>query len=375
MNCRIATALLCVGCLMGTAELSADSNDLAGQIQVLTGVEPGAESHAAAKAAVKQIEQAGPQALVPLAKAIGQGNALADNWLRGTFESIAADGIDDVQSDLVAFFHDRSNAPRARRLVYETLVDATPEMKEQLLSSAIDDPSEEMRADAVNVLVDSVENESDEEVKRKVLERALANATVKSQVDAISKQVESLGGDFDPMSHYGFLKEWNVVGPFDNKDEKGFDVPYGPEKDDLSAPDLSVTFEGTEGESTWTALNADDKTGVIDLAEQIAPHKGALVYATTTFESDRERPVEIRLSTANAWKMWLNGQPMFEREEYHRGMQWDQYRVPATLAKGPNVIVLKVLQNEQDQSWAQRWSYSVRITDPTGRGVGKVAKR
>ncbi len=93
------------------------------------------------------------------------------------------------------------------------------------------------------------------------------------------------------------------------------------------------------------------------------------MYATTTYMSDKEQTLELRLGTPNAWKMWVNGELVFEREEYHRSTSMDQYRVPVKLQAGPNTILLKVCQNEQDQPWAQRYQFQLRVCDNTGSGV------
>lgn len=358
---------LAICCSAASAELSLDE-----AIDVVQSVEPGAASHVEATAAVRRVESFGADALVPLAGAIG-GNPLADNWLRGAFEAIAANGIDRVRNELLNFFADRENNPRARRLVFETVTANDSELRRELLNDALDDPSEEMRSAAVTQLLKSVDEAGSEKEKLVIYRRALKSATVRSQVDEIAREIDKLGGDVDKKSHFGFLTEWKAVGPFDNKDKAGFDVEFGPEAGDLAAPDPQATYEGTLGETTWQSVSTDADNGIVDLAEQLGPHKGALVYVTTTFESDSQRPVDLRLSTANAWKLWLNGQPLFEREEYHRGLHWDQYRIPAVLQKGSNVIVIKVLQNEQEQSWAQRWSYSLRITDPDGQARMSLA--
>ena len=61
-----------------------------------------------------------------------------------------------------------------------------------------------------------------------------------------------------------------------------------------------------------------------DIAEQIKNYKGSTMYATTDFYADREQKVEIRHGTPNAWKLWVNGELMFARDEYHRGMMLAQ---------------------------------------------------
>ena len=65
----------------------------------------------------------------------------------------------------------------------------------------------------------------------------------------------------------------------------------------------------------------------------------------------------------------MNGELVFAREEYHRGMQFDQYIVPGKLQPGKNTILLKVCQNEQEQDWAQRWAVQFRICDIEGRAL------
>ncbi len=99
------------------------------------------------------------------------------------------------------------------------------------------------------------------------------------------------------------------------------------------------------------------------------PYKGAVMYLATDFVADKARPVEVRLGTPNAWKVWVNGKLLFAREEYHRGMAIDQYRVPAKLKEGRNTILVKLCQNEQDQDWAQRYQLQLRVCDAAGSAV------
>jgi hypothetical protein len=93
------------------------------------------------------------------------------------------------------------------------------------------------------------------------------------------------------------------------------------------------------------------------------------MYATTTWDSADDQQVEVRLGTPNAWKLWVNGKQVFEREEYHRSSAVDQYKVPVTLKAGVNVLLFKICQNEQTQEWAQRYQFQLRICDSTGSAV------
>jgi hypothetical protein len=60
---------------------------------------------------------------------------------------------------------------------------------------------------------------------------------------------------------------------------------------------------------------------------------------------------------------------VFAREEYHRGMNLDQYRMRGKLKAGKNVILIKICQNEQTEDWAQRWQFQFRVVDATGTAV------
>ena len=91
--------------------------------------------------------------------------------------------------------------------------------------------------------------------------------------------------------------------------------------------------------------------------------------ASATFRSAEKQAAELRLGTPNAWKLWVNGELVFEREEYHRSTRMDQFRVPVSLQAGDNTIMLKVCQNEQEQDWAQDYKYQLRVCDSSGVAI------
>ena len=71
----------------------------------------------------------------------------------------------------------------------------------------------------------------------------------------------------------------------------------------------------------------------------------------------------------NAWKIWHNGQLVFSRDEYHRGIRIDQYQLDINLTKGRNTFLVKLCQNEQQQSWTKQWQFQLRVCDATGTAV------
>jgi hypothetical protein len=109
--------------------------------------------------------------------------------------------------------------------------------------------------------------------------------------------------------------------------------------------------------------------GMVDFNKAYAPLKEVTGYAFTEFHSDARRPAEIRIGCKNGWKLWFNGRYLFGRDEYHRGAELDQYRLPIQLRPGRNTLLVKLTQNEQKEDWTVEWEFQLRITDPTGRVI------
>jgi len=326
--------------------------------------------HTKARAAVLKLSQLSAEELPEILTAMNDANPLAVNWLRAIFETVAARGLKEQGELPIAglreFFDNKTNDHRARRLAYEWMVQAEPALADKIIPISLDDPSPEMRRDAVTQLTNlaTTKGQSQEEVIA-LYRKALTGATDADQVDRIIKALEKLDQKVDPVAHYGLVTAWKVIGPFDNVDMKGFDVAYPPEE----KVDFAAVCSGQKGEVKWELFTSEESEGKFDIAELTEPHKGAIDYVATEFASDTDQDVEFRLSTANAWKMWVNGELLFAREEYHRGMRFDQYRVRGKLKKGNNLILIKVCQNEQEDSWAQDWSFKFRICDLTGRAI------
>jgi hypothetical protein len=208
-----------------------------------------------------------------------------------------------------------------------------------------------------------------------IYQKAMSGAVHEDQVKQIAEALRKNGETVNIQKHFGFLSQWMVIGPFDNKEEKGFAVAYTPETTAAEGKPLdpAAEYDGQLGKVKWQAVVTEDDYGVLDIAKQIQNYKGSLMYASTSWRSDRDQNVEVRLGTPNAWKLWVNGKLVFEREEYHRSSAMDQYKVPVSLKAGENVLLLKVCQNEQTQDWAQKYQFQLRVCDSTGSAVLPVS--
>ena len=351
------------------------ADDTSGAIKVLREVQPGAVDSAAARDAVQQLRAAGSQALLPLLQGFRDVSPLAVNWMRNAFEQIAdaetKAGRKLPQPELEAFVRDQNQSPFARRLVYETLKRSDAALETRLIPDMLLDASPEFRRDAVAMLIKEASALPDAAKATPLYRQAFSGAVHEDQVKTIAEALRRNNEEVDIQKHFGFLPQWSIVGPFDNKDGKGFAVAYGPELDVNAAksPDLQAEYDGQTDKVRWQPIVTTDDYGVVDIAKQIENYKGSLMYASTTWTSDKEQQAEIRLGTPNSWKLWVNGRLVFEREEYHRSSQLDQYRVPVTLKAGSNTLLFKICQNEQTQDWAQRYQYQIRICNSTGSAL------
>ena len=60
------------------------------------------------------------------------------------------------------------------------------------------------------------------------------------QVDLIAKQLKTLGVAVDLAAHFGFIRRWQLVGPFDHSKGVGFAAVYPPEK----GVTLTTSYQG-----------------------------------------------------------------------------------------------------------------------------------
>ncbi|MCP4784908.1 MAG: hypothetical protein GY903_33255 [Fuerstiella sp.] len=349
------------------------ADDSADAIRALQSVGEYSAGAAEARTALQTLKQGGATNLLPILKAFNGSSVLAANWLRSTFESIAdaeqKAGRGLPKGDLLAFVKDTSESPSARRLAFEWLLKRSPQLESELIPDMLLDPSPDFRRDAVRRLIDQAATaKADAAVE--LYTRAMTGAVHEDQVKTIAKALKDAGKDVNISRHFGFLTKWKIIGPFDNKDQKGFPIVYPPE----TKLDLTAEYDGQLGKVKWESITTDDDYGVLDIGKQIENYKGSLMYTTATWQSEKDQAVEIRLGTPNAWKLWVNGALMFEREEYHRGTRLDQYTVPVSLKAGQNTILVKICQNEQEQDWAQDYQLQLRICDRTGAAVLPVTQ-
>jgi hypothetical protein len=363
--CALAAGVL----LADTEPRPADIDSLLGRIKNVG--REGASNPDAARA-VKALVARGPVALVPILAAMNDDELVAANWLRPAFEAIAEKAHKDgtlSEKTLESFVGDKKRAGIARRLAYEWLVKLDKTAPERLLPGMVQDPSPELRRDAIDALfkkADAALGKKDDRTAREAYQKALTGAGDPEQIDTIVKALDKLGEKVDRQKVLGVVTRWHLIAPFEHTRGTGWDVAYPPEK----SIDFTATYKGKDGAVVkWVDHKTTDPQGLVDLNKTLGKSKGAVAYACALVDSPNERAIELRAGCINGLKIFLNGKQLFAREEYHHGMRIDQYAARGTLKKGPNTILLKVCQNEQEENWAQNWTFQLRLCDFVGAAV------
>lgn len=365
MHLRSSLVLALVAALALAPARAAD-DDTTRALAALKAVTKEGKGNEDASPAWKTLVSKGGAALLPALEAFDDTNPTAANWLRTAVDAIAESEKANNRSlpadKLEAFVKDTKRSALARRAAYELLVAQDAGAKSRLLPDFLNDKSPDMRRDAIAHQLDILEKLARPTIKAD-LEKLFTFTRDKDQVELVAEKVKANGGKASVTEQFGFVTFASLVGPFDSTAGKGFAVAYPPE----AATDASGTFKGKgDAELKWAPPATANKSGTFDLNKLLAQHKDAVAYARAVVVAEKETPCEIRVTCATAVQIFLNGKKLFQREEYHHGAPFDGHVGKGTLVKGDNVILLKVCQNNQQDSWAQKWEFQMRVCDATG---------
>jgi hypothetical protein len=373
---KTLATLLAPGLLAALTCTAASAADLGPALAKLQAVGPAGKGHREAAEAWQELARADAAQLPSLLAALDQAGPLAANWIRTVIDAVAERTLQSggtlPASELEKFVRDRRHAPRARRLAYEWLRRVDPAAPDRLIPGALDDPSLEMRRDAVARLLDQASKLAKPQRKADAValyRKALTAARDADQMTLAAQQLRFLGETVDVARQFGFIVAWKVIGPLDNGDdkgsEKGYDAVYPPE----TGLDLASSCPGKHGVVRWIDYTAADDYGNVDLNTALGVEKSVVAYATAEFFAAGRREAEIRIASDNAIKVWLNGKLIDRRHVYHGGSQLDQYVIPVVLQPGRNRLLVKVCQNGQTQDWARSWGFQLRVCDRWGAAV------
>lgn len=354
-----------IACLLIAVPTTANAVDIPKLIAPIKKLGPEGSGHEAAIVAMNELSNSTASDIPEMLKGMNDANRLAENWLRSAIETAAAKG-DLPFGKLFSFLEDKSNSQHTRRLAFELITEAKPDQRDAMLATMLEDPSLEIRRDAVALEISKIKKSENNEQKVKGYQRVLQSAREIEQIKLIAEALSELEVEVDLTKHFGLITEWQLIGPFENKNQAKFNEVYPPEKE----IDLSATYGGMDGAKVkWQKHISEEDEGIVDLNKALSNHKGAITYAYAEFNSDDAKEVDVRLGCINANKVWINGDLVIENEVYHASSNLDQYISKTNLKPGKNTILIKVCQNEQKESWAQRWEFQFRISDDSGKAI------
>jgi hypothetical protein len=369
---QIVVSVSLAATLAAIACLPAGAVEVGPPLEKLRAVGPEAAGHREATAAWRQLARADAGQLPAILAGLDGAGPLAANWIRTAAETVAerelAAGGKLPAAELERFLLDRGHNPRARRMAFELLAEVDASAPGRLIPGMLDDPSLELRRDAVARLIEKArqaEQAGKAGQSAADYRRAFDAARDVDQVRWLADRLRRLGQQVDMPRHFGLIVDWKLIGPFDNAGGGGFDAVYAPEQ----GFDPQAVCQGKHGQVKWTDYTSRSDQGVIDLNDALGEEKTVTGYAATEFVADQAREVELRLTSGNAVKLWVNGRLAGEHEVYHSGSDFDQYVARATLRPGSNLILVKVCQNEQTQDWARGWAFQLRVCDQSGTAI------
>jgi hypothetical protein len=359
-------ALLCAATLRA-------ADDVKALLATIKAVGSEGTGNPAATKAWQALTRLGPDALPAILASFDDDNPIATNWLRAATDAIRDRALKEKKplpgAALEKFLLDTKNSASGRRAAYELLVRIDSSTPGRLLQRFLHDKSPELRRDAVAARLETASvalKKGDKTTAVAALREALSGACDKDQVDDIAQKLKEQGVSIDLATHFGFVRTWQLIAPFDNPKGKSFAVAYPPEK----GVDLRASYKGKGGaDCRWTPFTTDDPYGAVNLNKALGKKKGAIAYAQAFVEVPEGRRAEIRVGCINSLKVFHNGKEVFGCEECHHGAEMDQYIIPVTLKAGRNELLLKVCQNEQTEPWAQEWTFQARLCDATGAAI------
>jgi hypothetical protein len=358
-------------CAAAAGPVSAPAADLNKASETIRRVGPDSDGSAAAAGAWKELTRADVNQVPQLLTAMDGANALARNWLRAALDPILDRARGENRpfplAELEKLVRDARHDPQARRLAYELVLEKDKSAAERLLPGMLNDPSQDLRRDAIAHLLDRAERLQSADKKSEALplfEKAFAAARDREQVDKIAKRLRALGQQVDLPAHWGLVMDWKLIGPFPNKDQKGVDTVYPPEKE----INLQGEYEGKAGTVHWQDYTTKNEAGVVDLILVLGKHTEVVCYALTEFTSPQERDVEVRLGCVTTFKLWVNGELVLARYDAYTGSRMDSYKVPIHLKRGKNTFLLKSCRDEPPPQ-VPDWKYMLRVCDETGGAI------
>lgn len=161
----------------------------------------------------------------------------------------------------------------------------------------------------------------------------------------------------------GAVRQWMVIGPFDNVSQSGFENQFAPE----GALALTDTVSGKDDiQLRWHPLGTVDQFGMCDLYGAVGDRGENAFYAVTSVQSKTAQQVTASFVCTGAAKIFCNGRTVMRQSVYwaaHEG-EVEPFQVKLSLNAGWNTILVKVCDTV-----SLGGSFRLRLLDRSGSAL------
>ena len=166
----------------------------------------------------------------------------------------------------------------------------------------------------------------------------------------------------DIYSKMGNLKNWQVLGTFDNTSGSGFSKDWGA----VSRPLEKDTFTNkNQAKVNWYSpvYNKENNWFVFDNYFNI---RNAIFYAQSFVQSTSDQEAYLRAGTSGSLKIWVNDALISTIPE-ERNCDLDIYSYKIKLNKGANRILVQIGTSEIDRA-----NFLIRLTDENANPLSNI---
>lgn len=138
-----------------------------------------------------------------------------------------------------------------------------------------------------------------------------------------------------PLSKQGCVLDWEIVGPFDNPSNEGFNAALGPELGEVGP------YPGKLVDVDWRDLGRQQRYCEFSLNRSVQPSTAAVTYLGTTLSVKKAQSGLLMLGANGTYKVWLNGE-LIAMRDLDTGLHVDGDSWPLKLKKGENHLLVKL---------------------------------
>jgi tetratricopeptide (TPR) repeat protein len=155
------------------------------------------------------------------------------------------------------------------------------------------------------------------------------------------------------------IKDWLVLGPFENISASGIEKVFPPESEFATGQ----TYPGKNGiPAKWFRPSTIKRDQWIDFSRYFVA-ESAIFYANTFVYSPKKQTVQLRVGTSGSVKVFLNDQQLFEYLDENNN-DLDTYVIETELQEGWNRVLIKCGMSEIESC-----NFMLRVTDRSGEPI------